>query len=292
MKKLFIILLIFPLCLFSQTKEADPFLLGNINKEDLMKSPYNVWFDKEYSDYEVDQNVLAQLKRGRLRDYTITIFLGTWCSDSHREVPRMIKILEMAGVPATRIKLVGLNKGYGVHKQSPTGEEKGKNIFKVPTFVISKRNKEVNRIVEFPVVSLERDLTSIIAVKSTYTPNYRSYPYLIEWIENGSLTDKNVSFRGLVEQLRPLTRNAGEITAVAYVLFCQGKNKEASTLCKIASALYPETVNHYTCAMIYSESGEHEEALNTVKKYLEKSTDKKDIDAALELYDQIKTKLK
>ncbi len=291
MRQLLTLLLLLPLCLFSQTEESDPILLGKISKADLQKAPYNVWFDKEYAAYEIDQSVLAQLKKARLRDCTVTIFLGTWCGDSHREVPRMMKILEAAGVPANRINLVALNSGYGVHKQSPTGEEKDKGIFKVPTFIVSKKNKEINRIVEYPVASLERDLLTILS-PSVYSPNYRSYPYIIEWVKNGTLNDKNLSLRGLVEQIRPVTYGAGEIMAAAYVLFCQGKNQEAVNLCRIASTLYPDTVNRYTCAMIYSESGEYEEAMVTVKKYLAESTDKKDIDKALELYDQIKAKLK
>lgn len=292
MRRLFIVLLLFPVGLFSQTGKSDEILLGKITREDLTKAPYNVWFDKEYNDYEINQDVLNQLKRTRIKNYTITIFLGTWCSDSHREVPRMIKVLEKAGVPSNRITLVALNSGYGVHKQSTTGEEKGKNIFRVPTFVLSRNNKEVNRIVEFPVQSLERDLLSIIKTPSSYVPNYRSYPYIIDWIKNGTLTDKNVSVKGLVDQIKSVTRNAGEITSVAYVLFCQGKNQEAATLCKIATIIYPETVNYYTCAMIYAESGDFEEAMETIKKYLAESSDREDIDTALELYDEIKTKLK
>jgi hypothetical protein len=38
----------------------------------------------------------------------------------------------------------------------------GKNILRVPTLIIEEKNKEMGRIVEYPVVSLERDMLSIV----------------------------------------------------------------------------------------------------------------------------------
>lgn len=300
MKQLILIIfLIFSSTLFAQTG-SEPMLLGKVKKSDLMKAPYKEWFDREYNNYEVNQDVLQQLKDANLKDYSITVFLGTWCSDSHREVPRLLKILEMAGIPENKIELIGLNTGEGVHKQSPTGEEKGKYIFKVPTFIISKDGEEVNRIVEYPVESLERDLSAIIfesyqSRKSSdfviiYSPNYHSYPYIIDWLEKGILTDKNISVRGLAEQIKNKTKNAGELTSVAYVLMNQGKMQEAIALYKIADLFYPETINYYGYIETLYKNGEHDEAMSMLIKYLARSTDKKNIEWGLELYDKIKQK--
>jgi thiol-disulfide isomerase/thioredoxin len=285
MKYLIIIIALFlGSSLFAQT---DPVLLGKIKKEDLMKAPYNKWFEKEYNSYETNKDVLAGLKKANRAGFSIQIFLGTWCGDSHREVPRMIKVLEQAGFPAGKIELIAVNTGEGVQKQSPTGEEKGKYIFKVPTFIVSKDGEEIGRIVEYPVESSERDLLAILSA-GTYLPGYRSYSKITGWLQDGVLADKNISIGGLAGQIRHLTKNAGEITAAASVLMNQGKTQEASALCKIASVLYPETISYYTCVQALAANGEKEAAMDMLIRYLSRSTDKRDIEWALELYDKIK----
>ena len=45
-------------------------------------------------------------------------------------------------------------------------EEVGKNIHRVPTFIFLHGNKEIGRIVESPVVSLEKDMIAILEKKS------------------------------------------------------------------------------------------------------------------------------
>ena len=293
-------LLLIPLSLFSQKQDM---LLGKIKKSDLMQEPYNSWFNKEYSNYESEKHILEQLKKVDTKDCSVTIFLGTWCGDTKREVPRFLKIMDEIGFPEDRIELIAVNTGDGVHKQSPTGEERGKYIFKVPTFIISRNNFEINRIVEYSVESLERDLLSIlnngiesskskskspISSESVYSPNSRSYPTIIDWLEKGILTEKNISIRGLAEQIRFKANSASEINAAAYVLYCQNKIKEASTLCKIGYRLYPDTVNLYFCAQVLSENGEKDEAMDMLKRYLIKCKDTKEVDRALELYNKIK----
>jgi thiol-disulfide isomerase/thioredoxin len=270
--------------LFAQT---DPVLLGKIKKEDMMKAPYNKWFEKEYNSYETGKDVLADLKKVNWVGFSIQIFLGTWCGDSHREVPRFLKVLDQIGFPADKVEIIAVNTGEGVHKQSPAGEEKGKYIFKVPTFIVYKDGAEINRIVEYPVESLERDLIAIVSA-SLYLPNYRSYSDIIGWLQNGVLADKNISIGGLAEQIRYLTKNAGEITSVAYVLINQGKAREALALYKIAYLLYPDTINYYGYIETLYKNGEKEAATDMLIKYLSRSTDKQNIEWALELYDKIK----
>lgn len=301
MKKLIIFtILAFSSSLFAQTG-SNPILLGKIKKEDLTKSPYNKWFNGEYEKYEIDKNVLASLKGIDWTDISFDLFMGTWCGDTQREVPRMIKVLDKIGFYPDEYNIIALNTGEGVHKQSPTGEEKDKYIFRVPTFIIYNKGKEIGRIVEHPVESLERDLITIILPHvvtpsdpkmvsdlPSYSPNYRSYPYIINWIKKGTLSDKNVSVQGLAEQIRFVTRSAGEITGAAYTLVNAGSTKEAAVLCKIAATLYPDTVNYYTCSQIFAKNGEKDAAMSALTNYLSKTTDKGNIEAALKLYDKIK----
>ncbi len=97
-----------------------------------------------------------------MQGYQILAFLGTWCGDSKREVPRFLKILETANFPDDQLKIVALDKRKGKYKQSPTGEEWGLQILRVPTFILYKNGREVNRIIESPNTTLEEDVKKII----------------------------------------------------------------------------------------------------------------------------------
>ncbi|UJH66468.1 thioredoxin family protein [Allomuricauda sp. SCSIO 65647] len=146
------------------------FLVGKITLQRLNTEPYKAWYNTAHESYAVDQ-AMVQLFKNKLSDYKILLFLGTWCGDSKREVPRFIKILEAADYSLENLSIVALDRRKEFYKKSPTGEEKGLNIIKVPTFIFYKDGIEINRIVESPIESLEEDITAIVGNK-TYTPNY------------------------------------------------------------------------------------------------------------------------
>lgn len=146
------------------------FMVGQINLEGLNSAPYNQWFQKGTESYSVD-TAMVELFKNDLKNYAIKLFLGTWCGDSKRETPRLIKILLAADFPTEQLEIVALDRRKGMYKKSPTGEEEGLNIIKVPTIIFFKDGKEVNRIVESPLESLEEDMAQII-LKKSYTPNY------------------------------------------------------------------------------------------------------------------------
>jgi hypothetical protein len=145
-------------------------LLGKCPRSALLEKPYSDWFQKNYEDYKVDETLLNFLTQ-LLQNKRITIFLGTWCGDSKREVPRMLKILDAAKFDNDQLQLIMVSNQAGMYKQSPQHEEAGKNIIRVPTLIIYGNEKEIGRIVEYPVQSLEKDLVSIMK-GSGYVPNY------------------------------------------------------------------------------------------------------------------------
>jgi len=146
------------------------FLLGEITTEHLTTEPYQTWFTANFEGYTVDQE-LVKLFKGRLKRHHIVLFLGTWCGDSKREVPRMLKILQAADFPAEQLKIIALDRRKDRYKKGLNGEEKGWNIKRVPTLVLLKNDKEVNRIIERPIDTLEEDLLAILG-KNKYVPNY------------------------------------------------------------------------------------------------------------------------
>jgi hypothetical protein len=151
-------------------RNGNPTILGQSNREGLQQVPFAAWFNKNYQDYTVDSTTAEQLKP-LIKDKQFDIFMGTWCGDSRREVPRMYKILDYLGVDAAQIRLINVSNRDSVYKQSPGHEERGLNILRVPTLVVYEKNMETGRIVEYPVVSLEKDLLTIFT-RQPYTPNY------------------------------------------------------------------------------------------------------------------------
>jgi thiol-disulfide isomerase/thioredoxin len=88
------------------------------------------------------------------------VFIGTWCGDSRREVPRFLRIAKEAGIEESRVRLYNLDRS----KTSPDGLTERWAIDRVPTFIILRQGREVGRIVERPRSTLEGDLLSILAI--------------------------------------------------------------------------------------------------------------------------------
>lgn len=141
-------------------------LYGIATKADFQKNGFDTWYNEEYHNYTVNKNTIESLKE-KSKNITIKAFMGTWCSDSRRETPRFYKILDVIDFNMKNFQLVAVNRD----KKSPNGLEKGKHIDYVPTFIFYENDKEIGRIVESPIVSLEEDFLTIINHKP-YTPNY------------------------------------------------------------------------------------------------------------------------
>ena len=151
-------------------EDGSQFLLGPIKQSRLTEGQYGQWFNPTFSSYQVDQEALNTLKKN-IGKYRILLFMGTWCSDSQREVPAMIKILEAAGYPVDSVEIYAVDDREEFKKTTPGGEARARNIVRVPTLIFEKDGEEVNRIIELPVQTLEKDIVAILG-KKAYTPYY------------------------------------------------------------------------------------------------------------------------
>jgi thiol-disulfide isomerase/thioredoxin len=228
MKKLTLILFVFILTQVKAQEAVKP-LLGICSIADLSREPFAEWYKPGYENYQPNAQVLAELKKLKPEKTTIKIVFGSWCGDSKREVPRMLKTLNATGFTDKNIQLIGVSSEADVYKQAPQREEKNLYVYRVPTFILYQNNKEVGRINEYPVESLERDLQKILSDKS-YTPSYTTFPQITEWFTQGLLIDENVSPRGLADQLRKVVSSESELNSCGYVLMARGNLKEAITV--------------------------------------------------------------
>jgi thiol-disulfide isomerase/thioredoxin len=87
------------------------------------------------------------------------VFFGIWCSDSQRELPRFLKLADLAGIPGERIRLYALDRS----KKSRDGLTDRYAIERVPTFIFLRDGTEVGRIVERAQATLEADVLTILA---------------------------------------------------------------------------------------------------------------------------------
>lgn len=112
-----------------------------------------------------DSGVIALLKSCQA-ETTITVALGTWCPDSRKHVPRLLKALELAANSRIHIKLIGI--GRKLHE--PRDIIKHFRLIHVPTVIVERGGLEIGRIVEHPTTaSMEEDLAAILVGSSKHS---------------------------------------------------------------------------------------------------------------------------
>ena len=215
-----------------------PVLLGKCTKERLQQPPFDSWFTKNYNDYHVDSATADQLKSA-LTGKRLMIFMGTWCGDSRREVPRIFRILDYCGVPSSSIELIMVNDADSVYKQSPGHEEKGRDIFRVPDLLVFQDHKELGRIVESPVISLEKDLLALLK-GGDYSPNYKGAALLIHAFRETGMTEMGKDLPPLAARVKPLVASPGELNSYAHVLRAAGEKEEAGIVLAINALIFPK----------------------------------------------------
>jgi len=140
------------------SEEQQDMLIGKFTKEDLQKPPYESWFKSEYDNFKPSAEAMETIKNN-ISDYEIMVFMGTWCGDSKREVPKFLKILDEVGYDKSKLTMVGVSR----NKTTPEKLEEGWKINMVPSIIFIKDGKEINRFVEYPRETIEDDIAKIVS---------------------------------------------------------------------------------------------------------------------------------
>ena len=141
-------------------KPALPLVVGPLTRARIEKlvPEYRARIDAYKPDPDVVEALADTIQPG---DH-VTVVMGTWCTDSLREVPKFMKILDL------------LHEQYGKDleasflavdrsKVSPVSLVQGLGIQKVPTFIYERDGRETGRIVESPTGLFEDNLLAIAA---------------------------------------------------------------------------------------------------------------------------------
>ena len=143
--------------LVPDTIDDNMMLLGFINEEGLQGDEFIEWYKENHNGHILDSTTIKELKP-KLNDVTIKVFMGTWCSDSQREVPALYKILNVAEFDISKLEVIAVSQ----EKDTPNQLEKGFNIEYVPTIIFYKNEKEIGRYVELAQETLEKDMLAIL----------------------------------------------------------------------------------------------------------------------------------
>jgi thiol-disulfide isomerase/thioredoxin len=115
-------------------------------------------FAGEYARYTPSADALAQMQS--LEGLKVVVLFASWCHDSEREVPRLLKLLKQSGVALSALQLEAVNQ----QKQHPEQLHNKYSLRYTSTIIVLDSNdQELGRIIEKPKQSLAEDLAAIAA---------------------------------------------------------------------------------------------------------------------------------
>ncbi len=241
-------------------------LLGKISEESLLQPPYKDWYQKNYDAYSPDLNTIDELSEA-LKAYTITGFMGSWCGDSKREVPIFYKVLHQAEFPMSALTLIAVDRAPDSYKQSPGGEQEGLNIHRVPTFIFYKNGKEVGRITERPVVTMENDILSML--KGEYVPRYAGVTTVDNLMKQHGADNFLEIAKAELPKLKEQLEHRYELNTYAKLLVSQNKMQEAIAVFELNTLLFPNEAGAFlSLANTLGVAGDKEQALLNYRKVL------------------------
>jgi thiol-disulfide isomerase/thioredoxin len=107
--------------------------------------------------YQPDGPAIDGLKAFN-RPVQVEVFLGTWCPDSKAHVSEFFKVLDLADNALISATYIGIPRD----KAQRSEYYQGKDIQKLPTFLVFVEGQEKGRIIEVPLKSIEQDLLDIL----------------------------------------------------------------------------------------------------------------------------------
>jgi thiol-disulfide isomerase/thioredoxin len=150
----------------ADTIDGGMMLLGPINAAGLNQEPYALWFEENSKAYTPDMTLIEEIKP-LLKPCYVKVFMGSWCEDSQREVPALLKLLDLAEFDSSQLEIIAMTHD----KDTPENYEADYQIEFIPTIMFFKDGAELNRIVEYTQETLELDMLKILK-QQAYTPAY------------------------------------------------------------------------------------------------------------------------
>jgi len=141
--------------------EPAPTLVGPLQWSDLATL---AGWGEELDAYQPDPAAVERLRQAT-GAYRVEVVLGTWCGDSEREVPRLVRVVEEVGGDRFALLLHGVDRGKRVTDPAfPPGVLPDATAERVPTIlVLDEAGLELGRVVETAEQPLEQLLVEMLS---------------------------------------------------------------------------------------------------------------------------------
>ena len=143
------------------SKTGEEILYGYCNVEGIKGDVFKEAYIKEMEEYRPNDS-LVNLLSSNYQDITVKVIMGTWCSDTKREVPRLLSVLFSSGYDPTvseNFEAICVD----TEKKAEDIDLEPYKFDKVPTIIIYRSGLEIGRIIETPQISIEQDLLDILS---------------------------------------------------------------------------------------------------------------------------------
>jgi thiol-disulfide isomerase/thioredoxin len=138
--------------------KSENILYGECDPSGFRSGEFDKWFSPEYESYKVNSQFFAE--GYAVKFDSICVVLGSWCSDSQREVPRFCKIMDDEYFAGTKIRFFAVDG----NKKTDVLDTEEYYIQYVPTFIFYYGGNELCRIIETPRTScLEEDIMDLLS---------------------------------------------------------------------------------------------------------------------------------
>lgn len=255
-------------CQLVKDKYGNPMLWGSCSPASFMQKPFSDWFNTQYTGYKTDSALCTRLNLDKVK---VDVFMGTWCGDSKREVPRMLKVLNYCGVKEDRLRVYTVNNSDSAYKQTPGNESAAGNIFRVPTFIFyNEAGTELGRIIESPVQTLEKDMEAILTGKP-YVPHYAQQHHLLQFCRTAGDEPFRQNINKEIEKIKDSSFAGYTLNNIIYVLMASGYTERAGEIVRINESFFPGDVAAMTGKARYlKHTGKTVEAAGCCRQILQK----------------------
>jgi len=132
----------------------EPVTLNHLPSQYAQVLDANEYFKKGYQNAEISSE--QQTRATKAGAFEVVAVYGDWCHDSHREIPRLIKLLESAPDAQASFHAVGFNKTLDapVHDIS--------SVEKTPTVFIYRNGQQLGVFVERSEAGIVEDILQIV----------------------------------------------------------------------------------------------------------------------------------
>lgn len=134
-------------------------LRGILTKDLITKDTAFGWYADNLKYFHPDSTVVQAI-RLKADQIELVLFCGTWCHDSQQLLPKYLATLEAANFPEDKLTIIGVDRP----KTTLGNLHKIFHLASVPTMIVMKDGKEVDRIVEYGKTALvDKELGEIVA---------------------------------------------------------------------------------------------------------------------------------